>query len=84
MYILIKASNTEYFVVVMDRTRLKELLWLLEGTLHPLDLVCLSVETEAIRDPALIPAKDQDFSIIESKATHSVSRRPVTLSVNDL
>lgn len=84
MHVLIKASDNEYFVIVVNRTWLEELFWFLEGTFHPLDLVSLGVETEAVRYPALVSAKDQDFGIVESKAAHSVPSWPMTFSVYDL
>jgi hypothetical protein len=60
----------------------EELLWLFERAFLPLDLVCFGVEAEAVGYPALVPAKDQDFAVAESKAANRVARSPLAILVH--
>ena len=82
MHVLVDAADDEDLIVVADGLRAEEFLWLLQGALHALDLAQLRVEREAVRNPAVVAAKDEDFGVVEREATHGVARRPVLLFVS--
>ena len=83
MHILVNAANTKDLVVVSDGLCAEELLWLFQAALHALNLTHLRVQREAVRDPAIVTAKDQYLRIVEREAAHSVSRRPVVLPIDE-
>ena len=74
MHVLVKTAHDEDFVVVAHWLGPEKLLWLFERALHPFDLAALGVEREAVRDPSIVSAKDQDLLVVEGKATHGVAR----------
>lgn len=84
MHVLVDAANDEDFVVVADGLGAEELLGLLEGAVHALDLVLLGVESEAVGDPAVVATKDEDLAIVEGEAAHSVARTPIVLTVHEV
>ena len=83
MHILVNAANTKDLVVVSDGLCAEELLWLFQAALHALNLTHLRVQREAVRDPAIVTAKDQYLRIVEREAAQSVSRRPVVLPIDE-
>ena len=64
MHVLVEASYDENLVVVADWLGAVELLWFFERAIHSLDLTTLCVKREAVRDPSVISAKDQDFFVV--------------------
>ena len=74
MDVLIDAADDENFVVVADRLRAEELLWLLEGALHAFDLAHFCVQGEAVGDPTVVAAENQDFGVVQGEAAHGVAR----------
>lgn len=82
MHIFVKVPENENFIVVADGLALKELLRLLQGCLMLVNLVGLGVEHEAVGDPAVVTAEDQDFRVIdEGEAAQGVSRGPLLVLV---
>ena len=61
VHVLVDAANDEDLVVVAHRLRSEELLWLFQAALHALDLAHLCVQREAVADPAVVSAEDQDL-----------------------
>lgn len=62
MQVLVEAPDDKYLLVVAHGLGAEELLRLLEAALvHPQDHVGLRVEVEAVADPAVIAAEDQDL-----------------------
>lgn len=82
MHILVQTPNHKHLVVVVHRVRSKEFLWLFKRTVLALDLVRLRVEAEAVRDPALVPSKDQNFAVAQRKAADSVTWSPLGVFVD--
>ena len=83
MHVLVNAANTKDLVVVSDGLRAEELLWLFQAALHALNLTHLRVQREAVRDPAVVTAKDQYLRIVQREAAHSVARRPIVLPIDE-
>jgi hypothetical protein len=84
MYILIQTSNHEHLVVVVNSVCPKELLWLLQRTVLPLNLIRFRVEAEAVRYPPLITSKHQDLTITQRKAANGVARSPLAILVDQV
>lgn len=61
MDILVQASQGKHLVVVPHWLCSEELFWLFKRALHFLNLVVLSREDKAIRDPTVIASKNHDF-----------------------
>ena len=76
MHVLVEASHDENLVVVTNWLGAVELLWFLERAIHSLDLATLCVKREAVRNPSVVSAEDQNFLVVESKAAHSITWRP--------
>ena len=65
MHILVQVAEDEDFVIVADGLALKEFLRLLQGRFMLVNFIGLSVEDEAVGDPAVVTAEDQDFRVID-------------------
>ena len=61
MDVLVKISDDKDLLVVANRLASEELLRLFECRIMFDNLVCLSVEDKAVRDPAIIASEDQNF-----------------------
>lgn len=82
MHILVQVAEDEDFVVVADRLALKEFLRLLQGRLMLVNLIGLGVEDEAVGDPAVVTAEDQDFRVINQReAAQGVTCGPLLVLV---
>jgi len=79
--VLVDAAHDKYLVVIADGLRAEELLWLFQGTVHAFDFANLCVQREAVRDPAVVAAENEDLGVIQGEAAHSVASRPVVLAV---
>ena len=65
MHILVKVAEDEDFVVVADGLALKEFLRLLQRRFMLVNLIVLGVKDEAVGDPAVVTAENQDFRVID-------------------
>lgn len=74
MHVLVDAADNKDLVVVAHRLRSEELLWLFQAAFHALDLANLCVQREAVTDPAVVTAEDQDLRVVKREASHSVAR----------
>lgn len=79
MDVLVEGADNEDLVVVVDWLRPEELFRFLEWALILLNLVCFRVEGETVADPALVPAKNQDFRLTQGERADSVSGRPLVV-----
>ena len=61
MHVFVEVAKHEHLVVVSHGLAFEELLGLLESSLVLGDFVGLSIEHEAVRDPAVVAAEDKDF-----------------------
>lgn len=76
MNITVEAAHYKHLIIVVNRLGSEELLRFLQRTLLSFDLIGLCVETKAVRDPTLVPAKYQDLTFVQWEATNRVSRSP--------
>ena len=83
VYVLVDAADHEYLVIVAHWLGPEELFRLLERAFHALDLTNLRVQREAVRNPAVVSAEDQNLRVIEWEATHRVAGRPVVFTVDE-
>jgi hypothetical protein len=75
MKVFVQASHHEDLFVVSHRLRSKELFWLLQGALSKsLNLVRFNIEIEAVGNPPIVSTENQNFRIIQSERSESVSR----------
>ena len=84
MDVLVDAANNEDLLVVLNRLGAEEFLGLLERAIVPLHLILLCVECEAVADPAVVSAEDEDFLVVEWEAAHGVAGTPVVLAIGEL
>jgi hypothetical protein len=84
MYILIQTSYHEHLVVVVNSVGPKELLWLLQRTVLPLNLIRFRVEAEAVRYPPLITSKHQNLAITQREAANCVAWSPLAILVDQV
>ena len=68
MKIFVEASDHEYLFVVADWLGAEEFFWLFQWAFsHSFYFIGLCIEIEAIADPAIITAENEDFRIIKSE-----------------
>lgn len=85
MNVLVKTAGYEHFFIIFDRLWSEKLFWLLERALvHPVDFVGFSIEIETIRYPTVIPAKNENFGIVQRKRPERISWRPHVMFVDVL
>lgn len=85
MQVLVEAAYHEYLFVVSNWLWPEELLWLLERAFaHSLNLARLGVEVEAVTDPSVVSSENQDFAVVQSEWTESVSGAPHVVFVHVL
>jgi len=82
MNVLVDTADNENFVVVANWLSSEKLFRLLKGALHSFDLTNLGVESEAVRNPAVVASEDKNLRVIEREAAHGVSGRPIVLTVD--
>ena len=82
VHILVQVAEDEDFVIVADGLALKEFFWLLQGRFMLVNFIGLSVEDEAVGDPAVVTAEDQDFGVIDQReAAQGVTCGPLLVLV---
>jgi len=59
----------------------EEVFRLLEARLLPFDLIRLGIEAVAVRNPAIVSTKNQNFAVTEGKASNGVSGGPKTIFI---
>lgn len=83
MHVLVETSDCENLLVVLDRLSAEEFFGLLEtAVFHAGNRIRLSVQAVAIRNPAVVTAENDDFSVVQSKRAQSVTRRPGVVLVD--
>ena len=83
MHILVDASNRENLFIVSDRLTSVEFLRLLQRAFCALYLSALSIQHEAVTDPSIVTAKDQDLRIIQRETSHSIPWRPIIVPIHE-
>ena len=81
MHILVQTPDHKHLVVVVNRVCSKELLWLLQRTVLPLDLIRFRVKAEAVWYPSLVTSKHQDLAVTQREAANRVAGCPLSILV---
>lgn len=84
MHVLVQTSYNKDLIVVVDWVGSKEFLWLFQGAILSLHLICLGVEAEAVADPALVTTENQNFVVAVREASNGISCRPGVILVDDV
>lgn len=80
---MVECTRNEDFIVIFNRLRAVEFLWFLESAVQLCNLiVVLCVQNIAIRNPAIVPSKNDDFAIIYRKRAQSIRRTPRSIFVD--
>ena len=84
VHVFVQTSHHEDLVVVVNWLRSEELLWLLQRALVLLNFIRFRVEAEAVADPALVTAKNQNLSLSQHERANRVTRRPLVVLVDEV
>ena len=84
VYVFVQTAHHEDLVVVVNWLRSEELLWLLQRALVLLNFIRFRVEAEAVADPALVTAKNQNLSLSQYERANRVTRRPLVVLVDEV
>ena len=81
MDIFVNTANNEYFFVVLNWFGSEELLRFLQRAFIALNLISFRVKCEAIGNPAVVAAENENLLIVKGEAAHGISSTPITLTV---
>ena len=84
VHVAVETADDKHLFVVVHGLCAEELFGLLEGALLALDFVALRVVDKAVRDPALVAAKDKYLAVVQGEAAHGVPGGPGVVLRNNL